>query len=247
LRLLRTTLLLDLTPAGSGHERPRSVLFLSPDTADGRSTVIADLALVQREAGERAVVVEADFRRPALARMLGLAERSGLAEVLAGSLTLEEALQAVPASRREAIAGAVGAGGEGTTALAAPEEGAVLALPARAAAWGNPPALLSSAPMREVLRTLSDEFDHVLVDVPSPLEFSDAMPLLSSVDGIVIVARLGHTRERSALRLRQLLERTPSAPVIGIVANAVPAREVERYGMSAQRPRHDWVSRLTRR
>jgi Mrp family chromosome partitioning ATPase len=179
--------------------------------------------------------------------MLGLAEHSGLAEVLAGSLTLEEALQAVPASRREAIAGPVGAGGEGITTLAAPDEGAVLALPARAAAWANPPALLSSAPMREVLRALSDEFDHVLVDVPSPLEFSDAMPLLSSVDGIVIVARLGHTRERSALRLRQLLERTPSAPVIGVVANAVPAREVERYGMSAQRPRRDWVSRLTRR
>jgi len=247
LRLLRTTLQLNLTPAGERQERPRSLLFLSADAGDGRSTVVADLALVQREAGERAAVVEADFRHPTQATMLGLADHSGLAEVLVGSLTLEEALQTVPAAVPGAYAGQPRTGAEAPTALATPEQGAVLVLPGRASAWANPPALLSSAPMGEVLHSLSGECDHVLIDVPSPLEYSDAMPLLAAVDGIVIVARLGHTRERSAVRLRQLLERTPSAPVLGVVANGVPPREVERYGMSAGGPRRDWLSRLTGR
>jgi len=101
--------------------------------------------------------------------------------------------------------------------------------------------------MSEVLHALNEDCDHVLLDAPSPLEFSDAMPLLAAVDGIVIVARLGHTRERSAVRLRQLLERTPSAPVLGAVANGVSQREVEKYGMSAGAVRRDWLSRLTGR
>src|SRR5208282_1326487 len=134
LRLLRTTLQLNLTPAGERQERPRSLLFLSADAGDGRSTVVADLALVQREAGERAAVVEADFRHPTQATMLGLADHSGLAEVLVGSLTLEEALQPVPAAVPGAYAGQPRTGAEAPTALATPEQGAVLVLPGRASA-----------------------------------------------------------------------------------------------------------------
>ncbi len=64
--------------------------------------------------------------------------------------------------------------------------------------------------------------------MPSPLEVSDAMPLLAAVDAIVLVARAGHTHERSARRLWQLLASTPTAPVLGVVANGVsPARDAD--------------------
>ena len=62
------------------------ILFLSPDPGDGKSTLVADLALVQRDAGERVVVVEANFRRPVQARLLGLEGARGLAAVLTGRL-----------------------------------------------------------------------------------------------------------------------------------------------------------------
>ena len=61
----------------------------------------------------------------------------------------------------------------------------------------NPPALLSNPAMPAscCARSPSD-FDHVLLDAPSPLQVSDAMPLLAAVDGIVIVARVrSHPRE----------------------------------------------------
>jgi Mrp family chromosome partitioning ATPase len=87
----------------------------------------------------------------------------------------------------------------------------------------------------------------VLIDAPSPLEVSDVVPLLGSVDAIVIVARIGHTRETSAQRLLQLLMRTPSAPVIGVVANGVTRKDSERYGISLGGRERGWLAKLTRR
>ncbi len=95
--------------------------------------------------------------------------------------------------------------------LASREQGAVALLPSRAAAV-NPPALLASSEMHELLHALAQEYDRVLIDVPSPLEVSDAMPLLAAVDAIVLVARAGHTHERSARRLWQLLSQHPLRP-----------------------------------
>jgi Mrp family chromosome partitioning ATPase len=72
----------------------------------------------------------------------------------------------------------------------------------------------------------------VLIDAPPPLEVSDAMPLLPAVDGVLMVARIGHTRDVSAQRLAQLLGRTASAPVLGAVVNCVPRKDIERYGFT---------------
>jgi Mrp family chromosome partitioning ATPase len=231
LRLLRTQLLLNGAPVSDRQDQPRSILVLSADSGDGRSTIAVDLALVQREAGERAAVLEADFRRPSQTRLLGLPGRSGLPDVLTGALTLEEALQTAPAPAQQLSAQPRG-GGDGTTALVSGNRGVVVALPGGAGEDLNPPALLSGPAMTELLRSLGEDYDHVLIDAPSPLEYSDAMPLLAAVDGIVIVARVGHTHERSADRLRQLLAHTPSAPILGVVANGVSAKDSQRYGMA---------------
>ena len=68
---------------------------------------------------------------------------------------------------------------------------------------------------------------------PPPLQVSDALPLLGQVDGIVLVARAGHTHEAAAQRLMQLLARVSSAPVLGVLANCVSRGEVQEYGFGA--------------
>jgi Mrp family chromosome partitioning ATPase len=70
------------------------------------------------------------------------------------------------------------------------------------------------------------------------------LPLLGMVDGIVVVARAGHTREASAQRLMQLLARTASAPLLGIVANAVSRPDMERYGFSSGYGQRSWPRTL---
>jgi Mrp family chromosome partitioning ATPase len=48
----------------------------------------------------------------------------------------------------------------------------------------------------------------------------------------VIVSRIGHTRDVSGERLMELLKRTASAPVLGVVANCVQRKDLERSGLS---------------
>jgi polysaccharide biosynthesis transport protein len=110
----------------------------------------------------------------------------------------------------------------------------------------NPPALLAHEDVSDVLNSLAADFDYVLIDAPVPLEFSDVMPLLSLVDRIVIVARVGHTREVAAQRLMHMLSNVSSSPVLGVVANGVAGKDSERYGFSASSGR-SWPGKLTGR
>lgn len=241
LRRLHTALELGTRLGHDQNGSGRVILLLSADPGDGKSTLAADLALVQRDAGARVALVEANFRRPALARMLRLEPQRGLAEVLAGTVPLDEAMQRVTPMQPPGVEDEGGYGESVATAVGA--RAGSLFLLAGAVGVPNPPALLAHEAMPEVLRSLAAEHDYVLIDVPSPLEFSDAMPLLSQVGGIVIVARIGHTREVAAGRLVTLLANVPSAPVLGVVAMCAGRADSERYGFSAPDSR-GWPSKL---
>lgn len=228
LRRLHTALPLGDRAAGGAYGRARVLLFVSPDPGDGKSTIVADLALVQRDAGERVAIVEANFRRPAQARLLGLEGEGRLAAALSGRIDVEEATQRVT----PAIAADVALAGEGGVATATQAEVGSLFVLAGDRSAPNPPALLAREAVADLFRSLAERFDYVLVDAPSPLEYSDVIPLLGVVDQIVVVARAGHSREASALRLRQLLQSPSCAPIAGVVANFVAASDLRRYGFS---------------
>ena len=234
LRRLHSTLALGGADATVGEAAPGSILFLSADPGDGKSTLAAGLALVEREAGERAVVIEADFRRPVLAKLLSIDAQGapGLAELLAGKALPSGAMQRVSSGVPKAEP-EVSQPSEGALATAVSSEQGSVSVLLGSTGVDNPPALLARPEMAELLRSLRHDFDSVLLDAPPPLQVSDVMPLLGAVDGIVIVARINHTRETSARRLMELLGRTPSAPVLGVVANAVPRRDIQKYGFSS--------------
>jgi polysaccharide biosynthesis transport protein len=249
LRRLHTALQLGVTPDPRRARPSRTVLFVSADAGDGKSTLVADLALVQRDAGQRVAVLEANFRRPAQARLLGLDQSQGLAEVLTGKLTVAQAIQrvhpispaelaAAPAAPAAVPPAVVPAGAETPAWVTAPvatfaesQDAGALFLLAGGGAVANPPALLGHPAMAELLHSVAEDFDYVLIDAPSPLEVSDVMPLLKLVDAVVIVARAGHTREMSAERLGQLLAQSDVRP-LGLAANCLPRREMDRYGFA---------------
>jgi Mrp family chromosome partitioning ATPase/capsular polysaccharide biosynthesis protein len=227
--------------------RGRAIVVISPDPGDGKSTLVAALALVQRDAGQRVAVVDANLRRPLQAKLLGMDGSRGLADVLEGTLAFDEAVQRVrPATPPAGTVTGASATGSGTSVATVLESrtGGSLDLLASGGTVANPPALLASAVMSDLLHSLTAEFDFVLIDTPSPLEVTDAMPLVPLVDGIAIVARVGHTREASAQRLVQLLANASSAPVLGTVANSVARTDVERYGFSATPGRRGWLGKL---
>jgi Mrp family chromosome partitioning ATPase len=91
----------------------------------------------------------------------------------------------------------------------------------------DPSDLMQSDRMADLLREAKEQYDLVVIDTPPAAIVSDAIPLITLVDGVVVVTRLGNTLRDHARRLRQQLDHL-DAPLLGLVVNS--AVEAEQYG-----------------
>jgi Mrp family chromosome partitioning ATPase len=171
----------------------------------------------------------------------------GLTNVLAGDATLGSALETVElgdARTNGARPQQPGAELERTAALG------VISVLASGPEPPNPPGVLGSDRMRDVLTQLRQNFDIVLIDTPPLLTVSDAVPLISAADGTLLISRLNQTERGAAKRITQLIDRIPDATVLGVVANDVEQGELggsyRYYGYGGKRRTSVW-KRLFRR
>jgi polysaccharide biosynthesis transport protein len=179
-------------------EQPlRVVLLTSARPGEGKTSVTLNLALTLAQSGRRVVIVDADLRAGNCHRMLGLTNRRGLADVLSNGLTLEESLQ------RTAVDG--------------------LFFIARGAIPPYPADLLGSGTMQEVLQTLRERFDLVLIDSPPAIAVSDAEILSVQCDGVCLVLRAQKTPAEAVQRMVERLEMV-GAKILGTVLVGVDFR-----------------------
>jgi succinoglycan biosynthesis transport protein ExoP len=183
--------------------RLKVLLVTSCLPEEGKTTVAWHLAWAAAVVGARVLLLEVDFRKPAIARQHGLAGCPGLAELLAGDSELTEA--------RQEVTIAVGEGRRRFDVLVA---GAVPP---------NPAELVESLRMRQLLRALREEYELIVIDSGPALVVPDPLALMSEVDGVVIVGRVDGSTREDAAQLREALE-SVGAPTVGIVANRVKGR-----------------------
>jgi capsular exopolysaccharide synthesis family protein len=177
------------------EQRLGSVAVISPMVGDGKTTVAVGLALATARAGKRAILVDADLRRPQVCARLGLTAKAGLGAVLAGERALGDVMLDYP--------------------LNEPGAGSVTVLPAGPPP-PNPAALLASESMRRIVRELEGQADLVIIDSVAALAVSDALPLLRSVSGCVVIARMNRSSRAAVRRLQKMLG-SAHGTVLGIV------------------------------
>ena len=83
--------------------------------------------------------------------------------------------------------------------------------------------------MEHLLRQARGRYDLIVVDTPPLTAVSDAFPLLSKVDGVIIVGRLGRNRRDVAQRLHETLTGA-GAPLLGVIANGFKSGGRGSYG-----------------
>jgi polysaccharide biosynthesis transport protein len=191
----------------------RTVVIASAAPGDGKTTLARHLAEAAARLGSRVLLLEADLRHPTLAQQFDLRPGPGLADVLIGAAPIGEATQPVE------LRGPPGERATGRTldVLAA---GAVLP--------PNPGELTESRAMDAVLEQTKSAYDLVVIDTPPLAAVSDAFSLLTKVDGVVIVGRMGHSRRDAAEQLHQVLAGS-GAPVLGVVANGSSGPGISAY------------------
>jgi Mrp family chromosome partitioning ATPase/capsular polysaccharide biosynthesis protein len=217
---------------------PRTIVVTSAMPGEGKSTVVRNLALAIRESGKRVAVVDLDLRHPSLAAMFAVAPGPGLTDVLRGEaecadvqIDISVAFAAIDELLRvgKATASRYESNGRvGRNASAQAGSGLTLVLSGPRPA--NPPAVLASDRLAEVLNELRDHHDVVLIDSAPLLAVADTVPLIRYADATLLVGRLGVTTRDTAKRVMEFVSRVPDMNLLGVVANDLTRVEAEAYG-----------------
>lgn len=170
----------------------KKVCLTSSLASEGKSTTILNLAISFAETGSRVLLIDADMRRPSLARLLIEKAAPGLSNVLAGLSTVEEAVRKNIRPNLDVLLS-----GE---------------IPP------NPLELLGSATMKQMIEKLSSRYDYILLDTPPIGIVSDACEIASLTDGVLFLVRQGETEKEAVLRSVKQLE-ISNAKLLGFVLN----------------------------
>ena len=259
-RSLRTNLQLGELTSRSGHEEAlRKILVTSAITGEGKSMLVRNLAITYREAGLEVAVIDADLRAPDVARLFQVEGRNGLLNVLTGSETLGDALQTAELRTdgldtirllRRAESGIFPGNGNGNGYH---DEAARISLLTSASPPADPATVLASDRFRVLLDEIADIHDVVLIDSAPVLPVSDTVPLLGLADGVILVARLGHTTRGAAKRAVDVVRRSPGARLMGVVVNDTHHGEPQHgyeyyhYGFEQTEPQQGSGRKLLRR
>ena len=181
----------------------KTLLVTSSGEAEGKSTVAANLAIVEAQSGKAVVIVDADLRRPKVHVQFNKPNRMGLSDVVTGKLNLDDVLKTY-------------------------DQVANLSIITCGTIPPNPSELLGSERMSQTLKDLENRFDVVILDT-SPMIVSDPQILSSKVDGVIYVLVPGQTRAITAMRPIEELKRIGSK-VLGVVANKIPKNRDYYYG-----------------
>jgi capsular exopolysaccharide synthesis family protein len=169
---------------------------------EGKSSTLANLAVILAQAGSRTAVIDADMRKPMIHKLFALDNRKGLTNVLALHDDYRDYIHKGPHNNLEIL-----------TCGAIPP---------------NPSELLSSEAMKGLLSKMAEQYDYILIDTPPISAVADAAILSTAVDGTLLVAASGIVRGDFLQRAKEQLEQV-NANILGVVLNRIPIKKGSSY------------------
>jgi non-specific protein-tyrosine kinase len=181
-------------------DRPAKTIMVTSSTPqEGKSVTAANLGVVMAQAGLKTIILDADLRRPVQHQIFQLPNLGGLTDLLCSpDLEINDHLRNTSVENLHLITSGV--------------------LPP------NPSELLGSQRMRQLLASLNQMADVVILDSPPVVTVTDAAVLSNRVDGVLLVTYAGQTR-RDLARQAVLNLRQAGANLLGGVLNGISRRE----------------------
>ena len=180
----------------SSLDKPiKTMLVTSAGPEEGKSTVLANLAVTTAQMGRKVILVDCDLRRPTLHNIFNLKNDVGLT-----TMVVDDAAMKSPPLQDTRVEG--------------------LQLVSSGPLPPNPSELLGSRRMEEIITALLERADVVLFDAPPVVAVTDAAVLAAKVDGVLLVINAGGTKRDYARAAKARLEKV-NANLLGAVLNNV--------------------------
>lgn len=188
------------------RKRPLKRLLITSAVGDeGKSVVSVNLAFtLARRTGERVLLIEADLRRPTASALLATTQLRGISDWHQHKLALQDTFYQL--------------------------EGMPLWLLSAGKGIEEPLPLLESDAFAQMLSAVSEGFDWVLLDCTPMLPMADATSLSRLCDGVLVVAREGHTRKRTLNRALNSIEKKKQLGFVFNEASTVQLGYEQYYG-----------------
>jgi len=197
IRTIRTGVML------SSLDNPHKVLLITSSVpGEGKSTVATNLAAAMAQM-EKVILIDADMRRPSIAKSFGLPPNSpGLSNLAAGSAKFRDCIHRSQGDFDVLAAGQIPP---------------------------NPLELLSSDRFEMILQALEKHYDRIIVDSAPVQAVSDSLVISKLAKAVIYVVKADSTAEHTVKTgIKRLLEH--EAPLIGVVINQVDMEKAEKYG-----------------
>jgi succinoglycan biosynthesis transport protein ExoP len=146
----------------------RVITLTSTLSGEGKTTTSIWLATIAAQNGKKVLILDADMRRPSLHKAYGIGNSKGLVDYLSDRLPLDETIYKKHPSGVHVMTGK--------------------AIPTHAL------TLLNSERMDTLLRRLKDDYDLIIIDVPTALIFSDALVMAKQSDHTLYVVEANSTK-----------------------------------------------------
>ncbi len=180
----------------------RSIVVTSSGPGEGKSTTVANLAVVFAQQGKKTLLIDGDMRKPTVHYTFNVDNQHGLTSVLTKRNDLSKSIQETDIEHLFVL----------PTGPIPP----------------NPAELLSSQAMKELLNVALESFDMILIDTPPVLAVTDAQILANQCDGTILVIKSGESPVDAVMKAKELLL-SANGKLLGTVLNHKRIQESHYY------------------
>lgn len=180
----------------------KTIVLTSCNPEEGKTSLAIGLAVAMANSGWKVLLIDADMRKPMVAKRLNKGVQLGLSDYLSGRMALNEVISETNINNFYYLS-------SGTDLK-------------------NPISLISSNRFESLITKGHKEYDFVLFDTPALSSVVDGALLASKADATLFVVKMGFTKIPNLKRAKEKLENL-NAKILGVVLNNVKKREYKKH------------------
>ena len=166
----------------------------SPNPADGKTTLAANLAVSIAQSGKKVLLLDGDCRRPKIHKYFSLDNSTGLSSLITQDAEISDVFQECGVENLQVI-------------TSGPHS-------------QNAADMVTSSRFKELIDVVREKFDFVIIDSPPLLSVTDPASIAPRVDAVLLAMRLSKAARHATLRAVGVLDALGSE-ILGVVVNGI--------------------------